>query len=192
MPSSASPASTAAPAGVTLWDIDPAHSSAHFAVRHMMVANVRGEFARITGTVRLDSADVTRSSVEASIDTASINTGEPDRDAHLKSADFLDVQKYPTIEFRSTRVARAGIGELEITGDLTLHGVTRPVLLRVETDDSELKDPYGNVKRGATATTRISRKDFGLEWNVALEAGGFLVGDEVKITLDVELSARTE
>lgn len=182
-----SPSAISAPAGVSTWQIDASHSSAHFSVRHMMVTNVRGEFSQLAGTVRLDPADITKSYVEATIQADSINTRDAQRDAHLKGADFLDVAKYPTIEFRSTRVTRKGPGELALAGDLTIHGVTRPVVLAVETEDVELKDPFGNVKRGATATTTINRKDFGLTWNMALETGGFIVGDEVKITLDVEL-----
>jgi polyisoprenoid-binding protein YceI len=153
----------------------------------MMVTNVRGEFGKISGHLRLDAADITRSGVEATIETDSLGTRDAQRDAHLKSPDFLDTANYPTIEFRSTRVTRKGPDELSVAGDLTLHGVTRPVVLEVEMEDLELKDPYGNVKRGATATTKINRKDFGLGWNVALEAGGVIVGDEVKITLDIEL-----
>jgi len=153
----------------------------------MMVTNVRGEFSRLSGSVRLDASDITKSVVEATIEADSINTRDAQRDAHLKSPDFFDVATYPTIEFRSTRITRKGPGELAVAGDLTIRGVTRPVVLTVETEDVELKDPFGNVKRGATATTTINRKDFGLTWNVALEAGGFIVGDEVKLTLDVEL-----
>ncbi len=178
---------TAPAATRTTWEIDTAHSAAHFAVRHMMVANVRGEFGKVSGTVVLDRADLDRSDVRATIDVASLSTREPQRDAHLKSADFFDLEKYPTIEFQSTVISATGDGEYAMTGDLTIHGVTRPVTLKVEASDQELKDPYGNIKRGATATTKINRKDFGLGWNVALEAGGIMVGDEVKITLDVEL-----
>ncbi|HEU4649511.1 MAG TPA: YceI family protein [Gemmatimonadales bacterium] len=182
-----SPSAISAPTGVSAWQIDPSHSNAHFSVRHMMVTNVRGEFSQLSGSLRLDASDITKSHVEATIQADSINTRDAQRDAHLKSADFFDVEKYPTIEFRSTRITRKGPGELAVAGDLTIHGVTRPVVLAVEAEDVELKDPFGNVKRGATATTTINRKDFGLTWNVALEAGGFIVGDEVKITLDVEL-----
>jgi polyisoprenoid-binding protein YceI len=183
-----SPAATASDRGVTTWQIDSSHSSAQFTVRHMMVANVRGEFTQISGTVLLDPADFSRSSVHAVIDAASISTRDAQRDVHLKSPDFFDVAKFPTIEFRSTRVTRKSAGEFEVAGDLTLHGVTKPVVLQVEAEDIELRDPFGNVKRGATATTKINRRDFGLEWNVALETGGILVGDEVKITLDIELA----
>ena len=165
-----------------VWDIDPVHSGVHFSVKHLMVATVRGEFAKLTGTVDLTGDDLSQARIEAVIDVASISTREPQRDAHLRSADFLDVEKFPAIEFRSTRVERNDDG-LDVTGDLTIHGVTRPVSLRVETS---------NLKRGATATARINRRDFGLSWNVALETGGLLVGDEIKIEIDVELVRRTE
>ena len=167
------------------YQIDPAHSAAHFSVRHMMISNVRGEFTKVSGTVKLDADNPQNSSVEALIDTASINTNEPQRDAHLKSADFFDVEKYPEIAFRSKAV-KAEDGELKVKGDLTIHGVTREVTLTVEGPTPEAKDPWGNQRSGATATTKINRKDFGLGWNVALEAGGVLVGEDIKISIDLE------
>jgi len=170
----------------TTWNIDPAHTTAEFKVRHMMITNVRGQFSRITGMVTLDESDVTKSRVEASIDAASINTREPDRDMHLKSADFFDVEKFPTLTFASTHVTPSGDGELEVEGDLTIHGVTRKVAFGVEGPTPPGKDPWGNTRMGLSATTKINRKDFGLTWNTALETGGILVGDEVTITLDVE------
>lgn len=175
----------------TVWDIDPSHSGVHFSVKHLMVATVRGEFGNVSGTVEIDAEDVVRSDIRASIDAASINTREAQRDAHLRSPDFLDVEKHPTIEFRSSRVSRTADG-FDVTGELTIRGVTRPVTLRVEASDTERRDPFGNLKRGASATARINRKDFGLEWNVALEAGGFLVGDEVKIEIDIEAVRRAD
>ncbi len=171
----------------TTWNIDPAHSVAEFKVRHMMITNVKGQFSGIQGSLILDEADITKSRVEASIDATSINTREPQRDAHLKSADFLDVEKFPTLSFKSSHVARGGVVELEATGDLTIHGVTHTVVFNVEGPSAPTKDPWGNTRIGLSATTKINRKDFGLNWNAALEAGGFLVGDEVTITLDVEL-----
>jgi polyisoprenoid-binding protein YceI len=167
------------------YQIDPAHSAAHFSVRHMMISNVRGEFTKVSGTVQYDAANPANSSVEALIETASINTCEPQRDTHLKSADFFDVEKFPEIAFRSKSVA-AGDGELQVKGDLTIHGVTREVALTVEGPTPEAKDPWGNQRIGASATTKINRKDFGLGWNVVLEAGGVLVGEEIKISIDLE------
>jgi polyisoprenoid-binding protein YceI len=166
------------------WSIDPAHSSTGFAVRHLVISTVRGQFTKTTGTVKLDPADPARSSVEATIDATSIDTREPQRDGHLKSPDFLDVAKYPTITFRSTKVAPAGPDRLAVTGDLTLHGVTRPVTLEVQTSP-EVKGMFGETRRGFTAVGKIDRKDFGLTWNKAIEAGP-VVGDEVTIALDIE------
>ena len=170
----------------TTWNIDPAHTVAEFKVRHMMITNVKGHFTGVTGVLSLDEQDITKSQVEASIDAASINTREADRDTHLKSADFLDVEKFPKLTFTSTRVARTGEGELQVEGDLTIHGVTRKVEFAVEGPTPPGKDPWGNTRIGWTATTKINRKDFGLTWNTTLETGGILVGDEVSITFDVE------
>lgn len=173
------------PATASQWEIDPAHSSANFSVRHMMIAKVQGGFGRMSGKLQLDRGDLARSSVEAVIDASSIDTREPKRDEHLRSADFFDVQKYPTLEFRSRQVKAQGDG-FEVIGELTLHGVTREVTLAVEGLDSEVKDPWGNVKIGASASTKIRRKDFGLSWNAALETGGVLVGDDISITLEIQ------
>lgn len=173
------------------FEIDPSHSSAQFSVKHLGVSNVRGEFDKVTGAINVDEKDITRSTVNATIDATTINTREPKRDDHLKSADFFDVAKHPTIEFKSTKVEKAGSDEkLKVHGNLTMRGVTKPVVLDVEFPATEVKDPWGNAKRGATATTTINRKDFGLNWNKALEAGGLLVGDEVKITIDLELNKK--
>jgi polyisoprenoid-binding protein YceI len=174
-------------AETTTWNIDPVHSTAEFKVRHMMISNVKGLFTAVTGVVNLDEADVTNSYVEASIETASINTHDADRDAHLKSADFFDVEKFPKLTFNSTRVTRTGQGELAVEGNLTIRGVTRPVVFAVEGPTPPAVDPWGNTRIGLSATTKINRKDFGLTWNAALEAGGFLVGDEVTIALDVQV-----
>jgi len=171
----------------TTYQIDPAHSSAQFTVRHMMITNVRGGFQKVTGTVVYDPQNPAASSVNAEIDAASINTNEAQRDAHLRSADFLHAEKFPTITFRSTGIESADEGEIKLTGDLTIHGVTKPVVLKVEGPSPEGKDPWGNTRTGATATTKIKRSDFGLTWNTALETGGFLVGDELKIELDLSL-----
>jgi polyisoprenoid-binding protein YceI len=169
------------------YKIDSAHSSAHFVVRHMMVTNVRGGFRSVNGTVMFDPANPAASSIEAVIDAASINTNDDQRDAHLRSADFLDTEKFPAITFKSTKVEPAGDGEWKASGDLTIHGVTRPVVLKVEGPTNEEKDPSGNIRIGASAATKIKRSDFGLTWNAALETGGILVGDDLKIELDVSL-----
>lgn len=167
------------------YSLDPAHTAVHFSVRHMMVSNVRGEFTKLSGTIKFDPEKPVNSSVEVTIDAASINTRVPDRDTHLKSADFLDVEKFPTLLFRSTKVEpQSGGGK--VAGDLTIHGVTHQVVLDVEGPTPEVKDPWGKQRIGFSATTKLSRKDFGLVWNAALESGGVLVGDEVKISIDVE------
>lgn len=167
------------------YQIDPSHSSANFSIKHMMIAKVHGGFEKLSGTFVYDAENPSKSNVDVTIDVASINTREAQRDTHLKSADFFDVEKYPTITFKSTRIEKNG-GDLKIVGNLTIHGVTNAVTLDVEGPSEELKDPWGNAKIGASATTKISRKDFGLTWNAALEAGGLLVGDEVSISIDVQ------
>lgn len=168
------------------YDIDTAHSSAGFAVRHLAVSNVRGEFAKVTGVVEHDAKDLSKTRLEATIDAASVTTRDPKRDEHLKSADFFDVAQYPVITFKSTKVEKASQG-LKVKGDLTLHGVTRPVVLDVQGPTPEVKDPWGNVRAGASATAKINRKDFGMSFNKTLDSGGLVVGDEVAITIDVEL-----
>jgi polyisoprenoid-binding protein YceI len=170
----------------TTWNIDPVHSVAEFKVKHMMISNVKGQFTRVKGVLTLNEADLSQSQVQASIDAASINTRDEQRDGHLKSADFFDVEKFPALAFKSTRVSPAGDGELAVTGDLTIHGVTRSVVFNVEGPTGAGKDPWGNLRRGLSATTKINRKDFGLTWNAALETGGILVGDDITITLDVQ------
>jgi polyisoprenoid-binding protein YceI len=152
----------------------------------MMISNIKGSFRALSGVLNLDEADVTGSSVEAFLPVATLSTGDEQRDGHLKSADFFDAEKFPTITFKSNEVKRTGEGEYAVTGDLTLRGVTKPVTFAVEGPSAPGKDPWGNLRIGLTATTRINRKDFGLTWNSALEAGGVLVGDEVGLTLDVQ------
>jgi len=174
-------------ASASTWSIDPDHSNVGFKVRHLMVSNVKGSFDKYSGTVDLNDKDITKSKVEVSIDTNSINTNVQKRDEHLRSADFFDVAKYPTMTFVSKKVAKTGKDKLKVTGDLTLHGVTRQVVLDVEGPSKESKDPWGNIRKGATATTKINRKDFGLVWNAALETGGVAVGEEVTITLEIEM-----
>jgi polyisoprenoid-binding protein YceI len=170
----------------TTWNIDPVHSHAEFKVRHMMISNVKGEFKGITGTLKLDSADRTKSGVEVSLDAATVNTGDAQRDAHLKSADFFEVEKFPTLTFKSNRVSKNKGGALTVAGDLTIHGVTRNVVFEVEGPSVPMKDPWGNTRIGLSATTRVNRKDFDLTWNAALETGGIMVSDEVTITLDIQ------
>jgi len=177
---------TAPETAVSTWKIDPAHSVAEFKVKHMMISNVKGRFTGVSGALYLDENNVANSRVEASIDAGSISTGDAQRDGHLKSADFFDVEQYPTLTFRSTRVVPAGEGELKAAGELTIHGVTREVTFAVEGPTAPAKDPWGNTRVAVSATTKINRKDFGLTWNAALETGGILVGDEVTITLEVQ------
>ena len=170
----------------TTWDIDPVHSVAEFKVKHMMISNVKGQFPKITGKLTLDESDLSNSQVEASIDAASIQTLDAQRDAHLKSADFLDVENFPALSFKSTQISIVRDGELNVEGDLTIRGVTRRVTFSVEGPTPPAKDPWGNTRVAVSATTKINRKEFGLTWNAALETGGILVGDEVTITLDVQ------
>ena len=172
---------------MSTYQIDPAHSSAQFKVRHMMISNVKGEFHKVSGTVNFDAANPSAATVEANIEVGSISTRDEQRDTHLKSADFFDVEKFPAITFKSKRVTATGGDDFTVAGDLTIHGVTKEVKLDVEELTGEAKDPWGNLRRGATAKTRINRKDFGMAFNVALEAGGFLVGEDVDLTIDVEL-----
>jgi len=174
-------------AGASTWDIDPAHSAAQFNVRHMMVSNVKGEFGKMTGSVNLDEKEIGHSTAQATIDTTTINSREPNRDKDLKSPNFFDVEKYPTITFKSTSFKKVGPEKYKVAGDLTIHGVTKPVVLDVEAPEATTKDPKGNERRGATATTTINRKDFGLTWNKPLETGGVMVGDQVTINIDLEL-----
>lgn len=169
------------------YEIDPAHTRAHFKIRHLMVSNVRGEFSKVTGTVVFDADNPGNSKLEATIDASTVNTSEEARDTHLKSADFLDVATFPTLKFVSKSVAKVGPETLKVVGDLTIHGVTKEAVLDVEGPTGEVKDPWGTMKAGASATTKINRKDFGLTWNQALETGGVLVGEDITITLDVEL-----
>ncbi len=174
-----------ASAAPTTWNVDPSHSQVGFAVKHLVISTVRGEFTKYAGVAKLDDADAARSSVEVTIEAGSIDTRVADRDTHLRAPDFLDAAKYPTITFRSTKVAPAGKDRLAVTGDLTLHGVTKPVVLDVTTSP-EVKGMFGETRRGFAAQTKISRKDYGLVWNKLVEAGP-AIGDEIAVTLDVEL-----
>jgi polyisoprenoid-binding protein YceI len=170
------------------YTIDPIHSTVGFKVRHLMVSNVRGEFSGVTGTVVIDPETPANSKVDATIDATTLNTRDEQRDQHLKSADFLDVEKFPTITFVSKKVVHKGEGESKVTGDLTIHGVTKEVVLDVEGPAPEARDPWGNVKTGLSASNKLNRRDFGLAWNMALETGGVLVGEEIAVHLELELT----
>jgi polyisoprenoid-binding protein YceI len=173
-----------------VWSIDPEHSTVQFKVRHLMVSNVKGNFEKFSGSVDIDEKDITRSRVQVTIDAASIDTRVVKRDEHLRSADFLDAARFPTLSFISKRVERAGADRLKVAGVLTIRGVSRDVVLDVEGPSGAVKDPWGNTKSGASASTTINRKDFGLTWNKALETGGVVVGDEVLINIEVELQRK--
>lgn len=168
------------------WSIDGAHSTANFKVRHLMVTNVTGTFGAPTGTVNIDDKDITKSSITAEVDAEKVDTGIAKRDEHLRSADFFDVKKHPKLTFKSKSVAKAGDG-LKVTGDLTIHGVTKEVTFDVEGPTAAIKGMQGNYVRGLSATTKINRKDYGLMWNKALEGGGVVVGEEVTLNIDLEL-----
>ena len=168
------------------YEIDPTHASASFKVRHLMVSSIRGQLGRVTGVLELDPDDIKLSCVEATIDVTAVTTQHVDRDAHLRSPEFLDVARFRTITFRSTRVDESGRGELFVAGDLTIRGTTKQVLLLVQLTD-DVRDPWGNTRRGVTATTRIDRKDFGVSFHAVMDAGGLVVGDTVDITIELEL-----
>ena len=170
----------------SIWNIDPAHSAAEFKVRHMMISNVSGKFSGLSGILNLDEADYTRSTVEVSIPAASVKTADEKLDAHLKNEDFFNVEKFPALTFKSTSIRSTGGRDYEVDGDLTILGITKSVTLDVNDVSEPSKDPWGNQRIGLSGSTKINRKDFGLEWNTALELGGVLVGDEVTITLDVQ------
>jgi len=176
-----------AAAATSTWLIDPAHTAAQFAVKHMMISTVRGEFKGVTGAVVWDDADISKSSVNVTIDAATVNTGEPKREADLRSDHFFEVAKYPTITFKSTRVEPAGAGKLNVTGDLTIHGVTKQVVLDVAGPSAAVKDPMGNLRAAISATAKINRQDFGVKWNATMDGGGVVVGDDVNITIDLEM-----
>ncbi len=176
---------TSPSATLTTWQIDPSHSEVGFSVKHLMISTVRGRFAGVKGTIFLDSEDITRSSVEAEIDAASIDTREEKRDGHLRSPDFFDVEKHPTITFRSRRFESAGGDRYRVTGDLTIRDVTREVVLDV-TEEGRGRDPWGGERIGFTATGKIDRREFGLTWNQALETGGVMVSNDIKLNIESE------
>ena len=176
-----------ASAGITTYQIDPRHSNADFGVTHLMISTVRGEFHGVTGTVVVDDANIANSAVNVTIDATTVDTREPDRDKHLKSEAFFDVTKYPTITFKSTKVEKSADGSLKITGDLTIRGVTKSVVLNSSVPKPAIKDPWGLQRTAVSASTKINRQDFGVAWNQKLDSGGVVVGDDVTITLDVEM-----
>ena len=169
------------------WQIDPNHSAAQFAVRHLGLSTVRGAFTKLSGTVNLDDQDISKSSVDVTIDAASVDTRVEARDKDLRSDHFFDVAKYPTITFKSKKVEQVSAGKLKVTGDLTIHGTTKEVVLDVEGPTAPVKDPWGNQRAAVSATTKINRQDYGVKWNATMDNGGVVVGDDVAITLDVEM-----
>lgn len=174
-------------AGAATWQIDPDHAFIEFKVRHLMVSSVKGNFTKVVGTVEADEANLAKAMASVTIDTTSIDTNNAKRDEHLRSPDFLDVAKFPTMTFASKQVFVDGGKVSKVIGDLTIRGITREVTVAVTDFTPAIKDPWGLLRRGATATATINRKDFGLTWNKTLEAGGVVVGDEVKIAVDIEL-----
>ena len=176
-----------AAAANSTWQIDPQHSSAQFAVRHLGLSTVRGAFSKLSGAVLLDGQDISKSSVEVTIDVNTVDTREPDRDKDLRSERFFDVAHFPTMTFKSKKVEQLAPGKLRVTGDLTIRGTSREVTLDVDGPTNPVKDPWGNQRLAATATTKINRQDYGVKWNAKLDNGGVVVGDDVNITLDVEM-----
>jgi polyisoprenoid-binding protein YceI len=176
-----------AAAATSTWQIDPNHSAAQFAVRHLAISTVRGAFTKVSGTIQFDDKDIAKSSVDVTIDAASVDTRVEGRDKDLRGDHFFDVEKYPTLTFKSTKVEQVEVGKLKVTGDLTIHGVTKQVVLDVEGPTAAVKDPWGNQRAAANASTKINRQDFGVKWNAKMDNGGWVVGDDVAITIDVEM-----
>ena len=180
-----------AAAATSTWQIDPAHSAAQFAVKHLAISTVRGAFTSVKGTVQFDDKDITKSSVDVTIDVNSVDTRQPDRDKDLRSDHFFDAEHFPAITFKSKRVEQVSPGKLKITGDLTIHGITKEVVLEVDGPTAPVKDPWGNQRMAINATTKINRQDFGVKWNATMDNGGVVVGDEVSITIDAEMIPMT-
>ena len=180
-----------APAATSTWQIDPQHSAAQFSVRHLAISTVRGGFSNVNGTVNFDDKDVSKSSVDVTIDVSTVDTREPNRDKDLKSDKFFDLAHYPTMTLKSKKVEQAGSGKLKITGDLTIRGVTKEVVLDVDGPTAAVKDPWGHQRAAVNATTKINRQDFGVKWNATMDNGGVVVGDEVSITIDAEMVQKT-
>ena len=180
-----------AAAATSTWQIDPAHSAAQFAVKHLAISTVRGAFTSVKGTVQFEDKDITKSSVDVTIDVNSVDTRQPDRDKDLRSDHFFDAEHFPTITFKSKRLEQLSSGKLKITGDLTIHGITKEVVLDVDGPTAPVKDPWGNQRIAVSATTKINRQDFGVKWNATMDNGGVVVGDEVSITIDAEMVQKT-
>jgi len=178
------------PAATATWQIDPAHTAAGFSVRHMMIATVRGQFKGVTGTVLWDDQDINNSTVDVTIDANTVDTGESKRDGDLKSANFFDVKNYPTITFKSTKIEKISAGKMKVTGNLTIHGVTKQVVLDVEGPSGAVKDPWGNTRVALNATTTVNRTDYGVKWNAKMDSGGMVVGDDVNINIDLEMTKK--
>ncbi|HUE42369.1 MAG TPA: YceI family protein [Candidatus Sulfotelmatobacter sp.] len=176
-----------ATAATTTWQLDPAHTAAQFSVKHLAISTVRGAFSNVKGTVILDDQDISKSSVDVTIDVSTVDTRTPDRDKDLKSDKFFDLAHYPSMTFKSTKVEQAGAGKLKVTGDLTIRGTTKSVVLDVDGPTAPVKDPWGNQRSAVNATTKINRQDFGVKWNATMDNGGVVVGDEVSITIDAEM-----
>lgn len=176
-----------AAAGNSTWQIDPAHSTAQFSVRHLGISSVHGQFHKVTGTIFIDDKDIAKSAVDVRIDASTVDTQEPDRDKHLKSADFFDIEHYPAMTFKSTKVEQLAPGKLRVTGDLSIRGVSKQIVLDVEGPSAAIKDPWGSERAAASATVKINRQDFGVKWNKTLDSGGLMIGDDVAITLEVEM-----
>jgi len=175
-------------AAPSTWKIDPQHSAAQFSVRHMAISTVRGAFSKVNGTVVLDDQDITKSTVDVSIDVSTVDTREPGRDKDLRSDHFFDVEHFPTMTFKSKKVEQVASGKLRVTGDLTIRGTTKEVVLDVEGPTAPVKDSWGNQRAAANATTKINRQDFGVKWNATLDNGGVVVGDDVNINIDAEMT----
>ena len=180
--------SLSAGAATTDWKIDPAHSSAQFSVRHMAISTVRGAFSKVNGAIVLDDKDISKSTVDVTIDVTTVDTREPGRDNDLRSDHFFDVAHFPTMTFKSKKVEQAAPGKLKVTGDLTIRGTTKEVVLDVEGPTAPVKDPWGNQRAAVNATAKINRQDFGVKWNATMDNGGLVVGDDVNITIDVEMT----
>ena len=183
----AAPLAVSSLAATTTWQVDPAHTAAGFSVKHMMIATVRGQFKGVTGTVNWDDQDISNSVVDVTIDANTVDTGEPKRDADLKSANFFDVAHYPTITFKSTKIERISAAKMKVAGNLTIRGITKPVVLDVEGPSGAVKDPWGNTRVALNATTTVNRMDYGVKWNAKMDGGGIVVGDDVNINIDLEM-----